>query len=72
MIPDCGAKIPHASWPKNIKQKHSSNKFNEDFEMVHIIDIGNLKPVLCDNLEGLDGVGGGGKFQERRHMYTYD
>ena len=55
LIPDCGAKIPHASWPKNIKQKHSSNKFNEDFEMVHIIDIGNLKPVLCDNLERWEG-----------------
>ena len=31
-IPGLGAKIPHASWPKNqnIKQKQSCNKFNKD------------------------------------------
>ena len=28
-------------------------------------------PVLCDNLEGWDGVGGGREIQERRDMYTY-
>ena len=29
-----GAKIPHASWPKNqnIKQKQYCNKFNKDFK----------------------------------------
>ena len=33
-IPDRGAKIPHASWPKkqNIKQKQYCNKFNKDFK----------------------------------------
>ena len=33
-IPGWGAKIPHASWPKNqnIKQKPYCNKFNKDFK----------------------------------------
>ena len=33
LIPDRGAKIPHASRPKNqnIKQKQYCNKFNKDF-----------------------------------------
>ena len=33
-IPGWGAKIPHASWPKNqnIKQKQYCNKFNKDFK----------------------------------------
>ena len=33
-IPSWGAKIPHASWPKNqnIKQKQYCNKFNKDFK----------------------------------------
>ena len=31
-IPGEGAEIPHASWPKNIKQKQYCNKFNEDFK----------------------------------------
>ena len=33
LIPGQGAKIPHASWPKNqnIKQKQYCNKFNKDF-----------------------------------------
>ena len=32
-FPGWGAKIPHASWPKNqtIKQKQYCNKFNTDF-----------------------------------------
>ena len=32
-IPGRGAKIPHASWPKNqnIKQKQYCNKFDKDF-----------------------------------------
>ena len=38
LIPGQGAKIPHASRPKNqnIKQKQDYNKFNKDFKMVHI------------------------------------
>ena len=34
LIPSQGAKIPHASWPKNqnIKQKQYCNKFNKDFK----------------------------------------
>ena len=34
LIPGWGAKIPHASWPKNqnIKQKQYYNKFNKDFK----------------------------------------
>ena len=38
-IPGWGAKIPHASWPKNqnIKQKQYCNKFNKNFKkLVHI------------------------------------
>ena len=37
-IPGQGAKIPHASGPKNqnIKQKQYCNKFSKDFENVHI------------------------------------
>ena len=33
-IPGRGAKIPHASWPKNqnIKQTQYCNKFNKDFK----------------------------------------
>ena len=33
-MPGWGAKIPHASWPKNqnIKQKQYCNKFNKDFK----------------------------------------
>ena len=33
-IPGRGAKIPHASWPKNqnIKQKQYCNRFNKDFK----------------------------------------
>ena len=31
LIPGQGTKIPHASQPKNIKQKQYCNKFNEDF-----------------------------------------
>ena len=33
-IPEWGAKIPHASQPKNqnIKQKQYHNKFNKDFK----------------------------------------
>ena len=33
-IPDPGAKIPHASGPKdqNVKQKQCCNKFNKDFK----------------------------------------
>ena len=27
-----GAKIPHASWPKNTEQKQYFNKFNNDFK----------------------------------------
>ena len=35
-IPGRGAKIPHASWPKNqnIKQKQYCNKFKKDFENI--------------------------------------
>ena len=37
-MPDPGAKIPYASWPKkqNIKQKQYCNKFNKKFKNVHI------------------------------------
>ena len=30
-IPGQGARIPHARWPKTIKQKQHCNKFNKDF-----------------------------------------
>ena len=44
-IPGRGAKIPHASWPKNqnIKQKQCCNKFNKTLKMVHIKKKKNLK-----------------------------
>ena len=34
LVPGQGAKIPHASWPKNqnIKQKQHCNKFSKDFK----------------------------------------
>ena len=37
-IPGRGAKVPHASQPKNqnIKQKQYCNKFHKDLKMVHI------------------------------------
>ena len=37
-IPDQGAKIPHALWPKNqnIKQKHIVTNSIKTFKMVHI------------------------------------
>ena len=31
-IPDQGAKVTHASRPKNVKQKHYYNKFKKDFK----------------------------------------
>ena len=31
-IPGQGAKITHASWPENIKQKRYCKKFNQDFK----------------------------------------
>ena len=36
-----------------------------------LYDAESSNPVLCDNLEGLDGVGGGREVQGRGHMYTY-
>ena len=36
-----------------------------------LCDAESSNPVLCDNLEGLDGVGGGREVQGRGHMYTY-
>ena len=37
-MPDPGAKIPYASWPKkqNIKQKQYCNKLNKTLKMIHI------------------------------------
>ena len=42
-----------------------------------LCDAGTSNPVLCDNLEGWDGVGGGREVQEggsggRGHMNIYD
>ena len=31
-IPDQGAKVTHASRPKNVKQKHYYNRFKKDFK----------------------------------------
>ena len=44
-IPGRGAKIPHASWPKNqnVKQKQYCNKFNKDFKSGAIKKKENLK-----------------------------
>ena len=38
LIPERGAKIPHASLPKHpsMKQKQYCNKLNKDLKMVHI------------------------------------
>ena len=48
-IPGQGAKIPHASQPKNqsIKQKQHCNKFNKDFKN-QIRSVAQLCPTLCD------------------------
>ena len=35
-----------------------------------LYDAGSSNLVLCDNLEGWDGVGGGGRF-EREGTYVY-
>ena len=47
LIPAWGAKIPHASWPKNqnMKQKPYCNKFNKDYENVPYQK--NLKKKKC-------------------------
>ena len=34
-------------------------------------DAGSSNPVLCDNLEELDGVGDEREVQEGGHMFTY-
>ena len=31
-VPGWAVKIPHALWPKNIKQKQYGNTFNKDFK----------------------------------------
>ena len=36
-----------------------------------LYDAGNSNSVLCDNLEGSDGMGGGKRVQEKGHMYVY-
>ena len=48
-IPGRGAKIPHASQPKNqnIKQKQYCNKFNKDFKkMLYLLGICSLLLIL--------------------------
>ena len=42
-----------------------------DSQWEFALSLGELKPGLCNNLEGWDGVGGGRKFQEGGDMYTY-
>ena len=49
-IPGRGAKIPHASQPKNqsIKQKQYCNAFKKDFKkMVHIKKKKSVKTIKC-------------------------
>ena len=52
LIPGCGAKIPHASWPgsQNIKWRQCCGKFKKDFKkkMVHIKKK-NLKKKKVDS-----------------------
>ena len=44
---------------------------NLDSQWEFAVWLRELKPGLCYNLEGWDGVGGGGKVQEGGDMYTY-
>jgi hypothetical protein len=39
LIPGWGARIPHASWPKNqnMRQMQYGNKFSNDFKMIYIL-----------------------------------
>ena len=43
LIPDQGAKVTHASRPKNVKQKHCYNKFKKDFKKWSTLKKKNLK-----------------------------
>ena len=42
-----------------------------DSQWEFALSLGELKPGLCNNLEGWEGVGGGRKVQEGGDMYTY-
>lgn len=37
-----------------------------------LYDVRSSNQVLCDKLEGWDGLGGRREVQEERDMYTYD
>ena len=57
LIPDGGAKILHALWPKNqnIQQKQYCNKFNKDLKnspwvLVWVL-VTQLWPTLCDPID---------------------
>ena len=57
LIPDRGAKILHALWPKNqnIQQKQYCNKFNKDLKnspwvLVWVL-VAQLCPTLCDPMD---------------------
>ena len=72
-IPGWGAKIPRASWSKtkNIRQKESRRHGNIctttckiDSPWEFAVWCRKLKPGLCNNQEGCDGVGGGREVQE--------
>ena len=52
-IPDQGAKIPHASGPKNqnIKQKQYCNKFNKDLKKSPCAKNKTKQNICCKPLE---------------------
>ena len=51
--------------------KHSGSPLPFSFLNDYCIELKELSLVLCDNLEGWDGVGGGREVLEEGGVYTY-
>ena len=51
--------------------KHSGSLLPFSFLNDYCIELKELSLVLCDNLEGWDGVGGGREVLEEGGVYTY-
>ena len=58
-IPCQGAKIPHASWPKNqnIKQKQYCNKFNKRLWASMVAETLKNPPVNADDMDSIPDSG---------------
>ena len=80
-IPGWGAKIPHASWPKNqnIKRKQYGNKFNKNFKKWSTSKKKILKKkkgdppyIWCISLESQCSGAGGGRWREHFIIEYFD